>query len=57
MNAMINDCFLEAVRYNSHAKMFEFFGMLKMAFMLDAIDMKAFDFLFSAGMALVGDLR
>ena len=57
MKRMIDECFLEAVRYNSHAKMFEFFGMLKMAFMLDAIDMNEFDFLFSAGMALVGDLR
>jgi len=48
MNAMINDCFLEAVSHNSHAKMFEFFGMLKMAFMLDAIDMNEYDFLFRA---------
>lgn len=57
MNEMINGCFLDAVRYNSHAKMYEFFGMLKMAFILDAIDMDEFDFLFSAGMALDGDLR
>ena len=57
MKNMIDECFIEAVRYNSHAKMFEFFGMVKMAFMLDRINVNEFDFLFRAGMALDGDLR
>lgn len=56
MKKMIDDCFIQALRYNSHARMFEFFGMIKMAFMLNAITMDEFDFLIKAGMALVGDL-
>lgn len=57
MKNMIDDCFMYAVIYNSHAKMYEFFGMIKIAFMMDAIDASEFDFLFKAGMALDGDLR
>lgn len=57
MKNMIDECFIEAVRHNSHAKMFEFFGMVKMAFMLDGINVNEFDFLIRAGMALDGDLR
>lgn len=56
MKTMIDDCFIYAIIYNSHAKMYEFFGMIKIAFMLDAIDANEFDFLFKAGMALDGDL-
>lgn len=57
MKRMIDDCFIQALRYNSHATMFEFFGMIKMAYMLDAISMEEFDFLFRAGMLFDGDLR
>lgn len=57
MKAMIDECFINALRYNSHAAMFEFFGMVKMAFMLDAIRADEFDFLIRAGTALDGDLR
>lgn len=57
MKRMIDDCFIQALRYNSYAIMHEFFGMIKMAYMLNAISMEEFDFLFSAGMALDGDLR
>lgn len=56
MKTMIDDCFIYAIIYNSHAKMYEFFGMIKMAFMLDAIDANEFNFLIRAGMALDGDL-
>ena len=56
MKTMINECFLDAIISNSHAKMFEFFGMVKMAFMLDRINVNEFDFLIRAGMALDGDL-
>lgn len=56
MKTMINECFLDAVSGNSHAKMFEFFGMVKMAFMLNGITVNEFDFLIRAGMALDGDL-
>lgn len=57
MKTMIDECFIQAIRFNSHSKMFEFFGMVKMAFMLDAISLDEFNFLISAGMALDGDLR
>lgn len=56
MKKMIDDCFIYAIVYNSHAKMYEFFGMIKMAFMLDAISADEFDFLIKAGMALDGSL-
>lgn len=56
METMIDECFISALRYNSHATMFEFFGMVKMAFMLDAIRADEFDFLIRAGMALDGSL-
>lgn len=57
MKNMIDECFIQALKYNSHAKMHEFFGMVKMALMLNAIKMEEFYFLISAGMALDGDLR
>lgn len=57
MKKIIDDCFIQALRFNSYANMFEFFGMVKMAFMLDAITIYEFDFLIRAGMALLGDLR
>lgn len=57
MKNMIDECFIQALRFNSHDKMCEFFGMIKMAYMLDGITMDEFDFLIKAGMALDGDLR
>ena len=57
MKKMIDDSFIQAIIYNSYANMYEFFGMVKMAFMLDAISIYEFNFLIRAGMALLGDLR
>lgn len=56
MKNMIDEWFMKALRFNSHDIMCQFFGMIRMAYMLDAITMDEFDFLLNAGMALDGDL-